>query len=137
MKNVFRGKPWLIALLGIAVGAGGYAGVNALIDSTQSKSAPSAFFSGTSSKHEEPSIYDVIPADSLGDCLITVTGSKYHAVSGCSYLRNSKQVKRVKSKDAISNGLEPCSKCFKQSRKRHQKVSQPISKRAIEPYPQF
>lgn len=137
MKDFFKGKSWLIALLGIAVGAGGYAGVNALVDNNQSSHTPSAFFAKTSDKQKEPSIYDIIPADSSGDCLTTASGSKYHAVAGCSYLRNSKHVKRVKSTDASSNGLEPCSKCFKHSAARQTNSKATRSKRIVEPYPRF
>ena len=116
MKNIFKNNSLASCLLGIIIGAGGHAGYTTVIDAITNKSQViptiSPFGSFPKGDSSKPSVFDQIPEQEDGNCLITPSGQKYHHPDGCRYIAKSKRKKLVYSEDAEAAGLTPCSKCW-------------------------
>lgn len=88
-------KQFSSGIVGAAIGACSVAGINALDSATHKSKAQ---------------MYERVEAVVDGDVFIMPKGKKYHR-EGCYILRQSDEVKRASSSDAIGVGYEPCRKC--------------------------
>ena len=55
------------------------------------------------------------------DVYITANGKKYHK-ENCRFIKN-REVTKIEEKDAVTKGLEKCSKCFPEKQELSQKAT--------------